>query len=64
MVGGVFWLFSQRSLVGGVCCVAVCGEIAWFVSFIMSLNFYILRMLSCGFMYFVMDVSILNVRVL
>jgi len=25
MVGGVFWLFSQRSLVGGVCCVAVCG---------------------------------------
>ena len=43
---------------------AVCGEVAWFVWFIMSSNFYILRILSCGFMYFVMDVNVLNVRVL
>ena len=62
MVGYVFLLISQRSRVGGVCCVAVCGEIAWFVWFVMSLNFYILRMSSCAFMSFVMNVNILIVR--
>ena len=41
---------------------AVCGEIAWFVWFIMSLNFYILRMSSCAFMSFIMNVNILSVR--
>lgn len=40
---------------------AVCGEVAWFVWFIMSLNFYILRMQTCGFMSFVMKVNILIV---
>lgn len=41
---------------------AVCGEIAWFVWFVMSLNFYILRMSSGGFVSFVLNVNILIVR--
>ena len=43
---------------------AVCGEVAWFVWLIMSLNFYILRLSSRGFMSFVLNVKILNIRAL
>lgn len=41
---------------------AVCGEVAWLVWFIMSFKFYILRMSSCAFMSFIMNVNILSVR--
>lgn len=42
----------------------VCDEVAWFVWFIMSLNFYILRISSYSFMSFVLNVNILNIRTL